>query len=502
MTAPEHLIISGPEDILGYIPHSLGYWPSQSLVAMTTQGKRLGATLRVDLPEGGGRRGRETFARAVAEYLLADKEADGTLLAFFADGGFGAGGMVAAPSYRPLLADLECALGLAGMPVRDAWHVGADYWRNVYCIDTSCCPLPGRPVAEIRNSRLNAEMVYLGSSVGAPPGAEAPASMAGAAADAAAVMAAEHRWTLSLAGLRTQRAQFEAVLDAWSAVLQAATPATVPPESGSLDAGPQNGGPVGAAPDNAGPLWGGPFSASPLNAGSVSADPDVAAPGGLEPDFAGFLRASLLVPAWRDAVLVMAAAGRAAAAAGAEAFGIFSAETELPASRPPLPVPQPSEPQPSGTQLAGPVLAEPLLDVNQQSERPFSKGASPAPDSPEHPAVPACALDALPGYGEVLLGLSPPVPDWDAMKRLEGLMRDLSACGGGEAQAAALTANGWIEWCRGRGSFAHASLTRALEASPGYRLAELLSEVVRRGTICGWAGRREAAWQRFGPDAA
>ena len=37
---------------------------------------------------------------------------------------------------------------------------------------------------------------------------------------------------------------------------------------------------------------------------------------------------------------------------------------------------------------------------------------------------------------------------------------------------------------------------------PGYRLAELLAELVRRGTICGWAARREAAWQKFEPDAA
>ena len=50
MTAPDHLRITGPEDILGFIPHSFGYWPENSLVAMTMQGKRLGATLRVDLP--------------------------------------------------------------------------------------------------------------------------------------------------------------------------------------------------------------------------------------------------------------------------------------------------------------------------------------------------------------------------------------------------------------------------------------------------------------------
>jgi hypothetical protein len=29
-----------------------------------------------------------------------------------------------------------------------------------------------------------------------------------------------------------------------------------------------------------------------------------------------------------------------------------------------------------------------------------------------------------------------------------------------------------------------------------------LSELVSRGTICGWAGRRDAAWQRFETDAA
>ncbi|MDQ0617962.1 DUF4192 family protein [Arthrobacter globiformis] len=474
MTAPEHLTISGPEDILGYIPHSLGYWPTQSLVAMTMQGMRLGATLRVDLPEGGGRRGREAFARTVAEYLLADKEADGTLLVFFTDGGFSDDGFddggrkgAAAWSFRPLLADLECALGLAGMPVRDGWRVGDEYWRNVYCTDSSCCPPPGRPIAEIRDSRLNAEMVYLGSSVGASPGAALPGNANTPAAEDAAVTAAERGWTLALAGKANQLAQFDAVLDAWAAVLEAAPPAY----------------PEGSVPGRAGVLAARPLSGVPG--------------GGLEPELAGFLRASLRVPAWRDAVLVMAAAGRAAAAAGAEAFGIFSAGEGLPASCPPLPEPQLS---PSG-------LAGPATDARETSAVPGTEQAGDrseqgtATGCPEQAPVSSSGRDALPGYGEVLLGLSPPVPDWDTLKRLEGLMVELS-CGGGEAQAAALTATGWIEWCRGRGSFAHASLSRALEASPGYRLAELLSEVVRRGTICGWAGRREAAWQKFGSDVA
>ncbi len=42
----------------------------------------------------------------------------------------------------------------------------------------------------------------------------------------------------------------------------------------------------------------------------------------------------------------------------------------------------------------------------------------------------------------------------------------------------------------------------AAAEQPGYRLAELLAELVRRGTLCGWAARKEAAWQKFDPDAA
>ena len=113
------------------------------------------------------------------------------------------------------------------------------------------------------------------------------------------------------------------------------------------------------------------------------------------------------------------------------------------------------------------------------------------------------AADAdTPGYGDVLLGLAPPVPDWRRLAALDRVLRQLGECGGGEARAAALTARGWIEWCRGRGSYADALYTAAAMEQPGYRLAELLAELGRRGTLCGWARRKEAAWQKFDPDAA
>lgn len=110
-------------------------------------------------------------------------------------------------------------------------------------------------------------------------------------------------------------------------------------------------------------------------------------------------------------------------------------------------------------------------------------------------------MPGIPGYGEVLLGLDPVVPAWHTLNSLDEVLEQLSACGG-QAGAAALTGRGWIAWCRGRGSYAAAYLGRALDEEPGYRLAELMLELVRRGTLCGWAARKEAAWRKFEPDAA
>ena len=284
MTAPDHLRITGPEDILGFIPHSLGYWPARSLVAMTMQGKRLGATLRVDLPGDGGSPdwsgtpGPAGFARSVASYLEADAEADGSLLAFFTEAdGDGA-------PWAELLAALEDTLADAGMPVRDAWLVGADYWRNAYCLDPSCCAPPGRPVEEIRNSRLNAEMVYRGSTVGAAPG-DALLSPPPGEPDPA-VLEAQLVWAQLFSAHVRDREQFGQVLDVWARVLQAHAPV-------------------------------------------------------LSTALTGYLRACLCVPSWRDAVLVMAAAGPEAAERGAEDFGVFDGGTPHPGRDGSLVIPGP-----------------------------------------------------------------------------------------------------------------------------------------------------------------
>ena len=173
-------------------------------------------------------------------------------------------------TYTGLLASLQAVLGTAGMPVREAWYVGDSYWRDAYCTDQSCCPLPGRPTTDILDSRLNAEMVFRGSSVGPAPEEQRPAPAAMSSEDMTRLRAAEAAWMVPLDLRRGSRAQFDALLDSWE------------------------------------PLF---------RSGQCPADPLVQ----------GFLRASLRVPSWRDAVLVMAAAGRTAACAGADQFGIFDA---------------------------------------------------------------------------------------------------------------------------------------------------------------------------------
>jgi hypothetical protein len=406
MKPPQHLTVQGPEDILGFIPHSLGYWPADSLVAMTLQGKRLGATLRLDLPGPGTLADPRNYALTVRDYLRADENADAALLVFFTNDGW----MDPPQTYGGLLAALQAVLGTAGMPVRDAWYVGDTFWRDAYCNDLSCCPLPGRPVEEIRDSRLNAEMVFRGSSVGPVPDGHPVPTGPISDADRAAVLAAEASWTGRLDARRGSREQFEALLDFWERLL-----------------------------------------------GSVPGAP-------LSVDVRAFCRASLRVPAWRDAVLVMAAAGRRAAQAGAEQFGIFDPGCRLAAVGP--------------------------------EDLPEAAGVAPAPgDAPSDPAP------AVPGYGDVLLGLEPAAPNWSRMNCLDCTLEQLSSYGG-QAGAAAHTGRGWIAWCRGRGSYAAAYLGRALDEEGGYRLAELLLELVQRGTLCGWAARKEAAWQKFEPDAA
>ncbi|WP_285245315.1 DUF4192 domain-containing protein [Pseudarthrobacter sp. fls2-241-R2A-127] len=155
--------ISSPADILGFIPHSLGFVPRESFVFLTMRGKTLGATLRVDAPASAEPAG---FARSMADYLALDTQATGVLLAIYT-ATTRAPGQVR-PFYDHVEAVIE-VLETAGTPLRDAWLVTPSHWQNLLCdSDAGCCP--PEPLEAITDGQLNAELVFRGSSYQQTPG--------------------------------------------------------------------------------------------------------------------------------------------------------------------------------------------------------------------------------------------------------------------------------------------------------------------------------------------
>ncbi|PRB42911.1 hypothetical protein CQ020_05230 [Arthrobacter sp. MYb23] len=414
MTSNRTLSIHQPEDILGYIPHMLGYWPEDSLVAITMQGKVLGATLRVDLPNLASLEARAGFADQIRSFLIADEEANGVVLAVYTDSGWEDGTVVR--QAIPLLKALQLSLDEVDLSVRDAWLVGSEYWRSAYCTDLQCCPVPGLPVERIKNSRLSAELVYSGSSIGPSPRSalERPRLASPGAVDPL-VLAAESRYGKQILGRWRSERCLDAILAVWHHVLN------------RVEAG------------------------RPLRSGE-------------DARIMGFLRTTLRVPAWRDAVVVMAAAGMDSAKSGASAFGLFVDDDNDGNT--------PFDPQELGVEEPVAATAKVLPELSTD-EDVFT-------------------------YGDVLLGMRPDMPCWTALDALQTVLAGLCVDDeSGVVPAAALTLQGWIAWCKGRGSIAHACLSGAEAAQPGYRLAELLMDLLGTGTICPWARSSSTAWRGY-----
>jgi hypothetical protein len=147
---------TGPADILAFIPHTLGETPKESFVAMTVQGKQLGATLRVDAPF---EQDPVSYAQTVVSYLTADEAATGSLLVIYTDEGTAGDPRPYAGHVEALRAELDTV----GMPLQDAWLVTSELWRNYHCTDTSCCP--AQSLDSITTSNGNATLIYRGSAV-------------------------------------------------------------------------------------------------------------------------------------------------------------------------------------------------------------------------------------------------------------------------------------------------------------------------------------------------
>ncbi len=214
--------VTSAADILSYILHTLGFQPEESLVLLTMCGKRVGATLRVDLPANN--LDPDGYAAGVCSILASDTTADGSLLAVYTREPLTRTG---APPRRDLVRSLTRCLDGVGLQLRDGWLVTDTMWRDYFCADPSCCPPSGHSIESVLTSPLNAELTFRGSSFADSLGAAVesdlpaawtdPADLAKLCRDEQATLG--HRWTTPN--------QAAATLRLWDCLL-ARTASTVP----------------------------------------------------------------------------------------------------------------------------------------------------------------------------------------------------------------------------------------------------------------------------------
>lgn len=124
------LRLSTPGDIVEAVPHLCGFVPTESLVAISLRGerRRIGLTLRIDLPE-------VEAAEEVAARLAHDAAAAAVLVVYTADG---------MPRPRSDLVDaVTAALERRGVIVLESLLVRAGRWWSYTCSSPACCPVDG-----------------------------------------------------------------------------------------------------------------------------------------------------------------------------------------------------------------------------------------------------------------------------------------------------------------------------------------------------------------------
>ena len=406
----EKIKVSAGEDLLAFIPHMMGYWPENSIVCIGMNGKRLRATMRLDLPEDNSP-DTARFAAIAAAQLSSDDEANGCLIAIFGREDW------ADSDYFPqsgVYKDLCAAFAGFELPVRDAWYVGPNYWRSLHCTNAHCCPWPGTSNVSIKESFVNAEFIFRGSMVRKNPKEQIQELITvqdAGFAESVVVAGEELRDHLATNGSGAR--QLAASLGAWEF---------------SLKCWPKT--------------------------------PDAV--------MAAFLLASLAEVGVRDVVIVALATSAGGALAGAAGVGLVLPDTEE------IVVPRNWY---GGNQAAGcPVIMGDVSDkIMMKASRDFSNiliGDIPVDE-----------------YGQEAAG-----PDWVRLGRAEALLHFLATCTDHADKAPVLCLLGWIQWCKGRGTWAGHYFQTCQQYQPGYRLASMLDELLSVGYIAECAKNPRTAW--------
>jgi hypothetical protein len=99
------------------------------------------------------------------------------------------------------------------------------------------------------------------------------------------------------------------------------------------------------------------------------------------------------------------------------------------------------------------------------------------------------------GSGDLLIGKGI-TPDWNRVDRAQQTARLLIDAAPEGYRAPLLTLIGWLSYLKGQSSVAAEHFTLAIEDTPDYRLAQLMAQLVNRGTIAPVAQDAVTAYKR------
>ncbi|MEV0890062.1 DUF4192 domain-containing protein [Promicromonospora sp. NPDC050262] len=452
--------VSGPEDLLAYVPYRLGFEPVESAVVVSLTGprQRVGLVARVDLtdlrlrrpgdpdgPDGGA------TARWLADHVVADG-ADRAVVVLYT-----ATDATAPSGAARLAADLLRARLDRRLPGTEVWLVTPTGFRALDCADPRCCPAEGRPLSALQGTRVAAHMVLEGRTVAGTR---------------------EERYTLRAAP-EAARTQARRAAARWTDTYRRLLHRTRFPNGG----GPVDGGPVDGAVFGLGPAGDTAGSSAGSSAGSPAGSPAGGTARTAARNAARNAARGLAVRAEQ-----VAQAERALADWGAESLGLWRAAVRA-------------------TARATPGERVPLSPVD------LGKIGAALADTPVRDAV---LLSLAPGTAETALRTARREADGDTDRSTGAVMAQIIDPQRGippdegitrpardvleavvthvprNRRAPAYLLLALVAWWHGDGGLAAERVSDALGVDPDYRLALLLRSAIVGGVPPGWVRREQA----------
>jgi hypothetical protein len=134
LDTPAIIRISQPADLVGVLPHLLGFHPTDSLVIVVQRGRRMLVAARIDLPAEPG----DATYQTTLDRLAANMAGRGATAAALV--GYGTPDLVSTAVQLS-----TAALTAAGIEVLDALRVHDGRFYALLCTDPDCCPPEGTP---------------------------------------------------------------------------------------------------------------------------------------------------------------------------------------------------------------------------------------------------------------------------------------------------------------------------------------------------------------------